>query len=77
MHPSHTLPKKLEASAAAGFSAAEIAFAALEACAASEHAGCEEPDDTEHGDLDALLSAAGQIWRLMSDLQLQALISTP
>jgi sugar phosphate isomerase/epimerase len=77
MHPSHSLPKKLEAIAAAGFSAAEIAFPDLEEFAASNHEGYSELDDAGKGDLDVLLAVAGKIRKQLDELGLQALTVMP
>jgi hypothetical protein len=77
MHPSHTLPKKLKAIAAAGFTATEIAFPDLEDYAASENSDYKKLDDAGEGDLDALLAAAGNIRILLDELKLQALTIMP
>jgi hypothetical protein len=77
MHPSHTLPIKLRAIAAAGFAAAEIAFPDLEAYAASEYPNYKQLDDAGNGDIDGLLFAAGKIRALLDELKLEALTTMP
>jgi hypothetical protein len=77
MHPSHTLPKKLKAIAAAGFAATEIAFPDLEDYAASKNSGYKKLDDAGEGDLHTLLAAAGDIRTLLDELKLKALTIMP
>lgn len=77
MHPSHTLPIKLRAIAAAGFSQAELAFPDLEAYAEQEFSGYRKLDDHGNGDLDKLLQAAGKVSELCKELGLSILAVHP
>ncbi|KAL1948755.1 hypothetical protein VTO73DRAFT_10561 [Trametes versicolor] len=77
MHPSHTLPIKLRAIAAAGFSQAELGFPDLEAYAEQEFSGYRKLDDHGNGDLDKLLQAAGKVSELCKELGLSILAVHP
>ena len=77
MHPSHTLPLKLQAIAEAGFAAAETSFPDLEAYAEQEHPGSKMLDESGKGDLDMLVQAATKIRKLCSELGLSILAVHP
>lgn len=77
MHPSHTLPMKLEAIAEAGFKWTEIAFPDLEQYASSKFEGYKNLNDSGEGDLDKLVKAASDIRSLCDKLGLQVLTVMP
>ncbi|OCH93966.1 hypothetical protein OBBRIDRAFT_823729, partial [Obba rivulosa] len=77
MHPSHTLPLKLQAIAEAGISQVELGFPDLEAYAAQEFPGYKKLDDRGQGDIDKLLETAGKIRALCGKLELSVLLMHP
>jgi sugar phosphate isomerase/epimerase len=81
MHPSHTLPLKLRAIAAAGFPFAEIAFPDLEAYAKAdlgkegrEYGGVDEKGE---GDVDGLVRVARKVRALCEELGVKVLAVHP
>ncbi|KAI5116276.1 hypothetical protein M0805_009233 [Coniferiporia weirii] len=77
MHPSHTLPRKLEAIAEAGFKWTEIAFPDLEQHASSKFGDYTKISDTGVGDVDKLLMVANEIHELCRTLGLRVLTVMP
>ncbi|KAJ3551158.1 hypothetical protein NM688_g4881 [Phlebia brevispora] len=77
MHPSHTLPLKLQAIAATGFSQVELAFPDLEAFTAQQFPGYKVLDHMGNGGLEELCQAAQQIRMLCDELALQILVIHP
>lgn len=77
MHPTHTLPLKLEAIATAGFKWAEIAMPDLEKYASSKFDNYKNLDDTGAGDIHKLLEAASEIRELCQRLGIRALSVMP
>ncbi|EED84546.1 predicted protein [Postia placenta Mad-698-R] len=61
MHPSHTLPLKLDAIAVAGFPQVEIGFPDLEAYAEQIFPGYIKLDEAGEGDLTKLVDVAGKV----------------
>lgn len=81
MHPSHTLPRKLDAIAAAGFAHAEIAFPDLEAHAASllpeSKGGYKKLDQAGRGDVEKLEQAARDVAAQCARLDMRVLALMP
>ncbi|KZT01032.1 xylose isomerase-like protein [Laetiporus sulphureus 93-53] len=77
MHPSHILPDKLRAIAAAGFLFAEVAFPDLEMYASQLHPDYKKLDDGGQRDLDKLIGAANEISKLCNSLGVKLLAVHP
>lgn len=77
MHPSHTLPLKLRAIAAAGFRLTEIAFPDLEAYTEQKHRAYQKIDASGSGDIESLLESARDISDLCTELGLTVLAVHP
>ncbi|KAI0754176.1 xylose isomerase-like protein [Daedaleopsis nitida] len=77
MHPSHTLPVKLRAIAAAGFAQAELAFPDLEGYAAQQFSGYQKLDEAGQGDVATLVQAGEQIKELCGELGITVLAVHP
>lgn len=77
MHPSHTLPLKLQAIADAGFKLTEIAMPDVEQYAESRFKGYQKLDESGSGDLDKLVEAAEEIHKQCLQLGLHVLTLMP
>ena len=78
MHPSHTLPQKLQAIAAAGFKCVEIAFPDLEALALSVFNGYyRQIDEKGEGDVSKLVDTAVEVNKICGELGLKVLTVMP
>ena len=78
MHPSHSLPVKLQAIAYAGFRHVEIGMPDIEAFAEQELEGDYQKLNNEgKGDLDKLCDAATKVQSLCQKLGLQVLVVHP
>ncbi|KDQ58865.1 hypothetical protein JAAARDRAFT_192446 [Jaapia argillacea MUCL 33604] len=77
MHPSHTLPIKLRAIAAAGFSSVEIAFPNLEAYAKQQHQEYQKIDNSGRGDVEVLCKVARKVRGMCEELGLEVLALHP
>jgi len=77
MHPSHTLPLKLQAIADAGFKWTEVAMPDLEQYAESRFKGFQKLDASGSGDLDMLVEAAEEIHKRCLQLGLHVLTLMP
>lgn len=77
MHPSHTLPAKLDAIAQAGFKWTEVALPDLEQYATSKFNQYKKLDETGSGDVDKLLDAAKDMHELCQQLGLSVLTVMP
>lgn len=77
MHPSHTLPLKLQAIADAGFKWTEVAMPDLEQYAESRFKDYQKLDASGSGDLDKLVEAAEEIHKQCLQLGLHVLTLMP
>lgn len=77
MHPSHTLPLKLQAIANAGFKWTEVAMPDLEQYAESRFKDYQKLDASGSGDLDKLVEAAEEIHKQCLQLGLHVLTLMP
>lgn len=77
MHPSHTLPLKLDAIAVAGFPQVEIGFPDLEAYAEQIFPGYIKLDEAGEGDLTKLVDVAGKVKGFCQELGLKVLVVHP
>lgn len=78
MHPTaHTLPLKLRAIAAAGFTHVELAFSDLEAYCAQQHPDYKELDNAGRGDVETLTETAAQVREMCEKLGVKVLVVHP
>lgn len=77
MHPTHTLPLKLEAISKAGFKWTEVALPDIEEYAATKNKNYTKLDDTGNGDIDKLVETASQVHIHCQKLGLRVLTLMP
>lgn len=78
MHPTHTLPLKLQAIADAGFKYAEVAFPDLEALASFTFNGeYKQLDEKGEGDVSKLVDTAIEVNKICGSLGLKVLTVMP